>query len=66
VYFVDITYRQRLPNGVDAPRDKCERTLNGPFATRESAERYAASVANQTAVLQATIVEKEGEANGNC
>lgn len=55
--YVDITYRQRQPNGVDAKRQDCEKTINGPFTTRESAERYAASVANQTAVLQTEFRE---------
>lgn len=58
MYWVDITYRQRQPQGFDTPKTQCERTRNGPFSTRERAETFASSVANTTAVLEALIVEE--------
>jgi len=58
-YYVLITYRQRQPNGQDLPRVQCEKVRNGPFTSAASAEQYAASVANQTAVFQAEIVCEE-------
>lgn len=58
MFYVDVIYRQRQPNGVDLPKDKCERTTNGPFTSRESAERYATQVCNQTAVFETVIREE--------
>lgn len=57
MYYCKIIYRQKQPHGVDVPLAECECTKNGPFTTRESAERYAATVASQTPVLQTEIVE---------
>ena len=65
MFFVHTTFRQRLANGVDAPRASCLKTTSGPFTSRERAELYAASVANQTAVLSSTISEQEEEKDGN-
>lgn len=56
--YVNIRYRQRQPHGVDVAKRDCERTRNGPFTTRESAERYAASVASQTPVFETEITEE--------
>ena len=56
--YVRVTYRQRQPNGQDVPKSSCETTRSGPFTTPESAERYAASIASQTPVFEAAIVEE--------
>ena len=61
MFWVDLTYRGRGPSGSDIARADCERSHNGPFETRASAERFAASVANVTAVLECKIEES---ANG--
>jgi hypothetical protein len=58
MYYVKLIFRQRLPQGYDAPRAQCEATKNGPFSTREGAEGFARAVASTTAVLEASIVEE--------
>lgn len=57
VFYVDVTFRQKGPDGRDLPRERCETSVNGPFTERSRAEHYAASVANTTAVFQAVIRE---------
>jgi hypothetical protein len=55
MFYVDVTYRQRDPRGVDLPFDKCECVRSGPFLTAEAAEKFATSLAGQTPVFSASI-----------
>lgn len=57
MWYAEITYRQRSPNGTDLAPSRCEKTVNGPFTTAEAAERFATSVADGTPVFCISIKE---------
>jgi hypothetical protein len=55
--FVKTTFRQKDRSGSDLSQDRCESTYNGPFSSREIAEKFAVSIANSTAVFRVSIEE---------
>jgi hypothetical protein len=61
--YATITYRQREPNGVDKPRERCETVRNGPFSSQEAAENFAKAVASQTPVFRVRFETEDS--NGN-